>query len=180
MRPSRTVKEPGPNVRTRGTRRRGGTDAVIVRCDDSISRKPSRRAPAAHPPVSPTPAPAVPTAAIAQQAGRPCQRAIRHADRHRDHPLMPTPIVNMGKLTRNTGPRRLVTATRRIPATATTSGRRRRPERRRPHGTDSSSYQVAASDDGPRHFQLGAYNPPFPKTEYARMADMGAARDACT
>ena len=59
MRPLHTVKEPGPNVRTSGSRRRGVTDAVIVRGDDSISRKPSRRGPAAYPPVSPTPSPGV-------------------------------------------------------------------------------------------------------------------------
>jgi len=77
MRPLRTVKEPGPNVRTRGTCRRGVSDAVIVRGDDSISRKPSRRAPAGHPPASPTPAPAVLTAAIAQwaAAGHPVRRS---------------------------------------------------------------------------------------------------------
>ena len=41
-------------------------------------------------------------------------QAIQYADRHRDHPPMPALIVNMGRLNRNIGPRRLVTVIRRI------------------------------------------------------------------
>jgi len=97
--PLRTVKDPGPNVRTRGSRRR------------SISRKPTdmgqpltrlhrRRQPG------------VLAAAIALRAGR--------TSRPPSTPIVtgtpPTPalIVNMGRLNSTVGPRRLVTVIRRI------------------------------------------------------------------
>ena len=179
MRPLRMVKEPGANARTRGTRRRGVTDAVIVRRDDSISRKPSRRGPATHPPASPTPAPGVLTAAIAQRAGRPYQRTIRYADRHRDHPLMPALIVNMGRLNRNIGPRRLVTATRRIPATTTTPGRGRCPERPRPQARIRADMKSLLLTMEPDMSSWGLTIRRSRGTEHARMADLGAVCDGC-
>jgi hypothetical protein len=57
--------------------------------------------------------PGVLAAAITQRAGRPYRRAIPYADRHRDNPLMPTLMMNMGRLNRNIRPRR-VTAIRLI------------------------------------------------------------------
>jgi hypothetical protein len=96
----RTVKDPGPNVRTRGSRRR------------NISRKPAdmgrpltrlhhRRQPRR-------------SRRSDSPAGGPHEQAIQYAGRHRDHPPMPALIVNMGRLNRNIGPRRLRTVIRRI------------------------------------------------------------------